>query len=93
MKNYRVVGKICRLGQGSCVAIDEAQYRRRAHRVTPVDGRDGVYTLNEPLEFKSGEKFGLEGDLAKAAQGMVREMGKPSPKPDGKAKLFGGKKS
>jgi len=42
------------------VALSEAQAKRRAGRIRPVQGKKGVYQLDELQDFKAGEIIGLE---------------------------------
>lgn len=52
------------------VALSDEQARRRARRVKPVEGKKGVYQLDEPLDFKAGEIIGLDV----VPKGMYRSL-------------------
>lgn len=75
MRTIEVYDRPMNLSSGT-VELNADQARRRRHAVRAVEGRENIYTVVKPIQFKVGEKFGLEGDEPAAP-------GKNAPKASG----------
>lgn len=73
MKFYTVTGRTAGFGAGQRLKLTRAQVDSRAHRLTLVDEKKGVYEATAPIEFKKGEAFGFDGDLPKTIAVLVEE--------------------
>lgn len=47
---------------GGNLELDADQYRRRRHLVT--DNGDGTFAIQKSVQFKAGEEFGYDGEIA-----------------------------
>lgn len=72
MQIYKVVSGPLRMGAGEIVALDEKQLHDRRYIVEPV--KNG-YKLKQPCDFKTGEVFGYDGDLPRAAEKQLAKEG------------------
>ena len=76
MKNYVVTEGPAKFGPGTVLRLDAAQYGRRRHALEKAG--DGVYRTLAPVEFKTGEKLGLEGAPPKALAEIVAAAESPA---------------
>lgn len=66
------------IGPGTRLQLSEAQASARGHKL--IAKGDGVYETTQHMEFKRGEKFGIEGAVPKSMREFVIVDGS-APKP------------
>ena len=67
--------EVVTFGVGNVLKLDDKQAGVRKH-VLKARG-DGVYETTGEVQFKRGEKFGVEGEISKAMLEVVMIDGKP----------------
>lgn len=72
MKKYITTAKSLRIQSGT-VMLDENQAQARAHQLEALG--NGIYRIVSPIEFKSGETIGYEGDVPPALAQEMKEAG------------------
>lgn len=77
---YRIDAGPFSFGPGFVLGLSEAQSNPRLHRLEARG--DDVFAVIEPIEFKAGEEVEvLAGDLGRAGQDKMIELGGDPPEP------------
>jgi len=76
MRTYIVEAKSVRIAAG-VLALSKAQAAARLHLLEPL--KDGEFRVVSPVEFKTGEEFGYDGELPKGQAALVRATGDDAP--------------
>lgn len=76
MQRYEIVAKPIRLAAGTLMQLADDQVRRRRHAIECVDAAAGIWRSLAPVEFKVGERLGIEPAPPKALAAMVVEAEK-----------------
>lgn len=70
-----------RIGPGTILKLSKDQAASRIRRL--IAKGEGLYEATELLEFKRGEKFGIEGQIPKSSLEALSTGGEPmAPKPE-----------
>lgn len=69
MKKYEIIGRYIQLFDG-VVAVTEAQAKRRSASLHPLG--DGIYRIDNPVQFKVGEIIGINYDPPKSLVDFMR---------------------
>lgn len=72
MQSYKVTAAKVTFGPGTVLRLKKEQYDARSHNLEPIE--KNIYTVEAPVEFKSGEVIGLEGDVNKAQLELVQKV-------------------
>lgn len=75
MNKVRAIA-VVRLGPGTRLALNAEQAGDRKHALRPI--AKGIFETTQPVEFKAGESFGIEGDLPKALFESLEGEGIPA---------------
>lgn len=75
MKAYKVLSGVVHVGEGMRIGLSHEQAAVRLHKLTPVEGSEGVYVAAEVLQFRAREIVGFENpaDLGKAQLEQIAE--------------------
>lgn len=74
MQTYRVISGPVQFHQGAVLKLSAAQIEPRAHALDV--GHGGVCAVLSPIEFKTGEVFGLEGEPTRVFLERAEAVGK-----------------
>ena len=72
MKNIKAIDRPVNVPHGAFVRLDADQYKTRSHNLSKTDS-EGVYFVEDRIQFKVGETFGCSGGLSKAGEIQVPE--------------------
>ena len=86
MKTYQVAEKPINIGAG-IVRFTKSQFDSRKRKLEPVKGKAGCYTVTEPIQLKSGEIFGFDGEIGKKETVLVKEVDKKQLDPESKPEI------
>lgn len=64
MKQVTVTSGVLNISAGAKVRLSADQAKPRAHKLEAVKGSRGLFVATAPLQFKTGEKLGVE-DVSK----------------------------
>jgi len=71
MRSYRAKQTFT-VGAGTILALTDEQVRRRRHQLEALP--DGRWRTRQLVQFKAGESFGMEGELAKGLDAIVERI-------------------
>jgi hypothetical protein len=75
MQDYLTTG-IARFGVGRRLRLTAAQIAPRRPMLHVADAKKGVVVVEQSVEFKAGERLGVDGDLARFEQEILEPLGK-----------------
>lgn len=62
---YTVTGRTAGFNAGARLKLTPEQASSRAHKLSAIDAKKGLYEATGPIEFKTGETVGFDGELPK----------------------------
>ncbi len=74
MKEVEVIGNAATFPEGTILFLNEDQFFRRKHAVKLIG--KGKYLVSMPVQFKRGEKFGLDGEINKVMAQVIKQTDK-----------------